>query len=321
MAYIFRDANNNDISHLLNSYWIFVNFSLNNLAQIQIHNGFFAVYFSQVSSQPMPGPLSFCNDARRPLVANYCITDNIHSLQLNNAQLIRSQKTHYCNEIAQLHLFEFRPQIVPAQWLNDASYNQPFLAPTSNQNGAEFLDRKVSFGDFTDRYAYHFASQENLTGLNTLCITLPFLKPSFLSQILARGLVTAAGNFIPQLTLKHGFNDAGESGQEWNFFVPAALAIPAIGCNGFVMVTQGTFKTIELDAELGKWLNYNVAQDVTTQDKAIYALSQLIARSTKFVRTAANVTQSGVNSVYAVEPDLPVELVYLTGLGATTPLL
>ena len=309
MPYSFKvgDTNPATISQLLESFWIFVKFNINEQGHITINGGHFAIYFSQSSDAPKIGKLEFKDRE------TYEISDGIQSFLLKKANLEKSLKYQFSNEIAQLHLFTFDTrQSSPQEWFNDASYKPPFRIPDKNNDRSAFIKQKLDFGDFTNRHVYSISTEQSSSGTEKLLITLPFLNTSILKQVLIKGALNVAGEAFPSITCVDAMN-----GQEnkWDYFQTRDIPLNPQGVSGFVMVTQGAFKSMSFSLNLDHWLDYTDTESLTKP------LVELAHQATPMIRSIENVDINNKNSVYASSPDGPVEILYLNNLDSKERLL
>ena len=84
--------------------------------------------------------------------------------------------------------------------------------------------------------------------------------------------------------------------------------------NGFVMVCQGAFKSMDLNLSLAEWLQGG--SFVQNQQTILRELVRLTHNSTRFTRTTETVDVTNDNAVYPGSLDAAVEIVYLDQLNS-----
>ena len=308
MSYILSSGDNWDPlgPPKFESFWLWQNFNVDAATGVvQVTKMYFAVYFSDTSQN-----VGFTRP--EPAVSQYRIADSKQpkcSFDLLHSGRIDSTSVEFSNESGQLHLFQFKNQpaekIHPPTWMNAGAWAPTYANPTQNQNPINpFLSHKVTFGKLTDRHVDAILSREDNKGTNSLLAAIPFASNSIFSQILLQdNLLMPALHFERQ--------PPGVGGPKWSYF--AGSPLPG-NVDGYAMVAKGAFQAMPFNWGLRKW---NDLKDPGFNPADIMdRLWSVIHGSTEFRRTLHSASDTLRDSVFKVNADIPVELLYLENLNA-----
>ncbi len=302
MIYELTNTTNYEVitSHL-KSFWLYFGFSVDPATGwITINSGYAAFDYSEESN-------NFINHSPNniPLegAINYEITHHTNTIELFHAHLVKSYKAEYANEAKRLHLVKFDNAQQPHSWFKDANYDPDFDTPEKNLDKNPFQKREVTLDNLIERYVFSVHTAEDENGTSALLLTLPFLNGSLVSNILATQ--SEEPQIMPTLTVT---TDVGQ----WDYFQGATPWPGAV--NGFVMVCQGAFKTMDVNFCAEDWLQ---GAAFTQNDNTLFKeLVRTTHQNPHFTRTVETVDDTTKTAVFPGSLDGPVEMLYLDGLNS-----
>lgn len=324
MIYTLKNTTDNvTVTPHLKGYWLYVGFTVDPATGWVTAGPGYAAFDYSVDSNMFknrpPVAIPYDGQAR-----SYDIADNTHTFQLFHAKAVRSYKAEYANEVRQLHLLVFDNMQNRSTWFADGGFDPAFEDPKKDAGGNPFLQRTLSYKNIQNRYVFSAHTEESNNGVSAVMLTLPFLKASVFSHILKVALdpnVPPADAIIlpemmPTLSVTTGM------GKAWSYFdgnLPLKGAV-----NGFVMVSQGAFKEMELNNLYAKDWQINDGAFTHNNQTVLQELVKIAHNSTRFTRTTESVDITDDNAIHPGSKDGPVEILYLGDLnskGQVEPLL
>lgn len=311
MTYKLKESNNGVVaSHSLaeiESFWLYHDFSVNTgSGNVTVGNGYVAVHFSQnPDKNPRINKPKFIAGGA---TQTYVIEDAGGNKITLNLSLIASRRIETSNEFSQIHLFKFSGNA--GAWISEAGWKTTRATPVVNRDQTTFIDHVVSVGDEA-RYAFAVMDREDTGGVSNLAFVRAYLPGSLFATILA-----LQGTRMKPLKL----SSRGEQ-RVWNYFQTTPL--PGL-VTGYVSVVDGVFKNITV-GEIERWLLSAIpAPDVMDR------LAELVYRPPQrgtlagyqnpgVVRTLDTIDMTNSNGVTPPTASLPIEVAYLCGLSANTP--